>query len=274
MNSCSLTSSFLISPPICKFHPQLQIKLQPTFHHLCGNGVKLSSSISMTRKSTMLIKATDSSSNIDAPVALPEDSASDIPIEEIIEKDWSVLDFDISSSREQFKRNIGRVISAGRIGEGSSVLVSTASEEFVDCLVDSTRFKSLLVIHDSLLTLVCIKEKYDKVKCWQGEVIYVPERWTPLDVVFLYFLPALPFKLDEILGALAKKCSPGGRVIISHPQGREVLEQQRQQYPDIVVSDLPDKTNLQMVAAARSFDVAEFVDEPGFYLVVLVCSEG
>ncbi|XLU20350.1 hypothetical protein S245_056416, partial [Arachis hypogaea] len=91
------------------------------------------------------------------------------------------------------------------------VLVSTGSEEFVDTLVGLCKF--LFVVHDSLLILALIKEKYDKVKCWQGEI-------TPLDVVFLYFLPALPFKLDEILGSLAKKCSPGGQVIISHPQGR------------------------------------------------------
>lgn len=61
-------------------------------------------------------------------------------------------------------------------------------------------------------------------------------------------------------------------MIISHPKGKEVLEQQRKQYPDVVVSDLPNKTYLQSVAAAHSFDVAEFVDEPGLYLAILICS--
>ncbi|KAG4916031.1 hypothetical protein JHK87_053588 [Glycine soja] len=152
----------------------------------------------------------------------------------------------------------------------SRVLVSTGSEDFVDTLVGLT--PSVFVVHDSLLTLACIKEKYDRVKCWQGEIIYVPEKWAPFDAVFLYFLPALAFKLDQILGSLAGKCATGGRVIISHPKGREVLEQQRKQYPDVVVSDLPDKTYLQSVAAAHSFDVAEFVDEPGLYLAILICS--
>jgi hypothetical protein len=67
----------------------------------------------------------------------------------------------------------------------------------------------LLIVHDSLFLLACVKEKYDKVKCWQGELIHVSEKWAPLDVVFLYFLPALPFKLDEVLGSLAKRFSPG-----------------------------------------------------------------
>ena len=152
-----------------------------------------------------LLQATDS--NTDAPVSFPEGSASVVHIEEVIEKDWSVLDSVESSSGGEFKRSIDRIISAGRVEESSRVLVSTASEEFVDCLVGSC--KSLFVVHDSLLILACIKEKYDKIKCWQGEIVYVPEKWAPLDVVFLYFLPALPFKLDDILGSLAKKCSPG-----------------------------------------------------------------
>lgn len=98
-------------------------------------------------------------------------------------------------------------MSAGKVQEGSRVLVSTGSEDFVDSLVGLT--SSLFVVHDSLLVLACIKEKYDRVKCWQGEIVHVPEKWAPFDAVFLYFLPALPFKLDQILGSLAGKCAPG-----------------------------------------------------------------
>lgn len=58
-------------------------------------------------------------------------------------------------------------------------------------------------------------------------------------------------------------------MVISHPKGREVLKQQQQQYPDVIISDLPDKTTLQKVAANHSFEMVEFVDEPGFYLAVL-----
>ncbi|KAK7336670.1 hypothetical protein VNO77_17216 [Canavalia gladiata] len=271
MNSLSLGSFVHISPPPCKFRPLLQTKHQPILHTLCSTALNLSPT-SLTSKLTLL-RATDS--NTDAPVSIPEEegTASFFPIEEIIEKDWSVLDCGEPGLGGVFKRSIERIINAGKVEDSSRVLVSTGSEDFVDCLVDSAPCKSLFVVHDSLLILACVKEKYDKVKCWQGEILHVPEKWAPFDVVFLYFLPALPFKLDDILGSLAKKCLPGGRVIISHPKGREVLEQQRQQHPEVVVSDLPDETCLQRVAAAYSFDLAEFVDEPGLYLAVLSARE-
>ncbi|KAK7285454.1 hypothetical protein RJT34_20227 [Clitoria ternatea] len=266
MNSLSLSSSISISPPVCKFRPFPQTK----HHSLNYNTVNLSH-FSLTSKPTSL-RATDSSS-IDAPVSLPEEGApSFVHIPEITEKDWSVLDFGEPGSMKEFGRSVERIISAGKVEESSKVLVSTGSEEFVDCLVGLAPCQSLFVVHDSLLILAFVKEKYDKVKCWQGEILHVPQKWAPFDVLFLYFLPALPFKLDEILASFATKCSPGGRVVISHPKGREVLEQQRQQHPDIIVSDLPDKNYLQSVAASHSFDVAEFVDEPGLYLAVLISS--
>ncbi|XVE75748.1 hypothetical protein DITRI_Ditri12bG0117800 [Diplodiscus trichospermus] len=197
-----------------------------------------------------------------------EGAVSVIDIEDFYEKDWSFLDLDELNS-EQSKEKFDHITSAGDIKETSRVLVSIGSEGFVDHLVESSPSQLLLVVHDSIFVLAGIKEKYDEVKCWQGELIHVPEKWSPLDVVFLYFLPALPFKLDQIFVALAKHCSQGARLVISHPQGREVLEQQRKQFPDVIIADLPEKMTLQKVAADHSFEMTEFVDEPGFYLAVL-----
>lgn len=66
----------------------------------------------------------------------------------------------------------------------------------------------------------------------------------------------------------------GARVVISHPDGKGVVEELKQQYPDVVVSDLPKKTTLQNTAANHSLEVVEFVDEPQFYLAVMRLNEG
>lgn len=138
-----------------------------------------------------------------------EGVVSVVNFEDLVEKDFSFLDSNEFSSIEEHDQNIRRIISSGEIAESSQVMVSISSEGFVDQLFDSAPCRNLLVVHDSILTLAYIKEKYDKVKCWQGEVIYVPEQWGPFDVVFLYYLPAMPFELDAIFGALSKCCVPG-----------------------------------------------------------------
>ncbi|KAF5184815.1 Dna-directed rna polymerase subunit beta [Thalictrum thalictroides] len=183
----------------------------------------------------------------------------------LLEKDWSFLESDHLNSPQ--KSNF--IISEAQIDSNSRVLVSIPSEDFVDRLVHSSKCKLLLVVHDSLFVLAGIKEKHDLVKCWQGELIYVPEKWGPFDVVFLCYLPALPFDLHQIFHTIAKRCLPGARLVISFSQGREVVDQQRKEYTDVVVSDLPQKQNLEKVAADNSFEITKFVDEPGFYLAVL-----
>ncbi|PON56318.1 S-adenosyl-L-methionine-dependent methyltransferase [Trema orientale] len=211
-----------------------------------------------------------SSSSVGEDIYPNEGSIPAIEFEDITEKDWSFLDPDDLVSDQDYGHKLNRIIASGQIESGSRVVVSAGAEGFVDRLVDSSSPCSLLlVVHDSLFVLAGIKEKYDKVKCWQGELLYVPEKWAPLDVVFLYFLPALPFGLDQVFGVLAKHCSPGARLVISHPQGREVLEQQRKKYPDVIISDLPKKSVLQKAASDHSFDLVEFVDDSGFYLAVL-----
>lgn len=196
----------------------------------------------------------------------PEETVSMVDFHE---KDWSFLE---SMETEQTQK-LEKIIKAGEVTESSRVLVSFSSEAFVDRLVESSPSQLLLIVHDSLFMLACVKEKYDKVKCWQGEFIYVPEKWAPLDVVFLYFLPALPFGLDEVFKTLSQRCSSGARVVISHPQGREGLEQQRKEFPDVVVSDLPDESTLKTVAKKHSFELTQFVDEQGLYLAVLTFSK-
>ncbi|KAI3677028.1 hypothetical protein L1987_86646 [Smallanthus sonchifolius] len=198
--------------------------------------------------SSFSIKSTFSSPKSTTCAATPiEGTVSVINFEDFVEKDWSFLDAD----------------------DDSKVLISTGSEGFVDQVVETCSCKQLLVVHDSLFVLACIKEKYDKVKCWQGELIFVPEKWAPFDVVFLYFLPGLPFELNQVFDALSKVCSPGARIVISHPKGREMLEQQKAENPDVVVSDLPDKSTLESVASHQPFTMVDFVDHQGFYLAVL-----
>uniref|UniRef100_A0A5B6Z0U6 Uncharacterized protein n=1 Tax=Davidia involucrata TaxID=16924 RepID=A0A5B6Z0U6_DAVIN len=270
MNSIFLPSSLLpLRPPLRQSAPCFHF--QPRYnccYHNHSTGHRLSF-LSLPSTFISLHSLRNHQSCIGATIPSNEGAVSVINVEDFMEKDWSFLDTDETNSDEQLKQKIDRIISAGEIGETSKVLVSIGSEGFVDRIVDSSPCQLLLVAHDSLFVLAGIKEKYDKVKCWQGELIYVPEKWAPFDVVFLYFLPAFPFKLGQVFEALARHCLPGARLVISHPQGREVVEHQRRQYPDVVISDLPDEMTLQNVAADHSFEIVEFEDEPGFYLAVL-----
>lgn len=62
-------------------------------------------------------------------------------------------------------------------------------------------------------------------------------------------------------------------MVISHPEGRQVLDQQRREFPGAVISDLPDKAALLSVATKHSFTVTEFTDDDKLFLAVLKFKE-
>lgn len=205
MNSLYLSSSAPVSSLSCK--SSLCLLKKPQYicsSNLCFNGYNRAI-LSYLLKPKSLFPVSTHQTSIGS--TLPSDEGV-VSVMDLIEKDWSFLDSDELNSDENIQK-IDHIISAGEINHSSRVLVSIGSEGFVDRVVASSPCSFFLVVHDSLFVLACIKEKYDEVKCWQGELIYVPEKWAPLDVVFLYFLPALPFTLDQVFRALADRCSPG-----------------------------------------------------------------
>lgn len=271
MNSLLLPSSLLLSSSSHKMSPLIPSISQcyPYSHHSYHvNHLSCFpfSSAQISSPSSKILRL----SSVGATIPSSDGSVSVINFEDFVEKDWSFLESDNINSIEEHNQKINQILAVGDIGDNARVMVSVGSEEFVDRVVDhSSQCDLLLIVHDSLFVLAGIKEKYDKVKCWQGELIYVPEKWAPFDVVFLYFLPGLPFDLAQIFGALSKCCSPGARVVISHLQGREAAELQKKDYPDVAVSELPDKMTLESISAHYSFKLGDFVDEPRFYLAVL-----
>ncbi|ERN11166.1 uncharacterized protein LOC18439356 [Amborella trichopoda] len=190
------------------------------------------------------------------------------PFSDFVEKDWSFLEFDHVNTNEEIEEKSKRIIEAAAIRDDSKVLVCLGTEDFVDRVRASSQCQ-LLVVHYSLYVLAGVKEKYDTVRCWQGDIVDVPAKWAPFDAIFLCFFPALPCSLDRLFGALVERCSPGACVVISYAQGREIVERQRQRYPEMVTSDLPDKDTLEKLAAANSFQITDFIDEPNFYLATL-----
>ena len=60
--------------------------------------------------------------------------------------------------------------------------------------------------------------------------------------------------------------------MIASVHGREGVRLHREEYPDMVTSDLPERSSLEQAAEKNSFRVLEFVDESSFYLSVLELS--
>ncbi|XP_074576800.1 uncharacterized protein LOC141833295 [Curcuma longa] len=202
--------------------------------------------------------------------SLSPPSASSLPLGEIVERDWSFVEDDATNSDEQRADKARRIIAAADFETGSRVLAAFPTASFVDRLVESAPCEHMVAIHESLFVLAMIKEGHDRVRCWQGGIDVVPEKFSPFDSVFVCYFPGMGVTIETLLASVAGKCSPGARVVLSFDQGREVIEQKhKQQFPDLVTNNLPDRISLEQTAREHLFQIIEFVDEPTFYLAVL-----
>lgn len=138
------------------------------------------------------------------PLTTLSDDSSTSPVTDIVERDWSFLE-----PNQTLLHEADRIIAAAGIRPDSKVLTVIPSVGFVNRLVESFPCELLVATHESLLVLAKIKENHDSVRCWQGGIDAVPERFGPFDVVFLCYFPAMGVSIDQALGYLAARCSEG-----------------------------------------------------------------
>ncbi|KAJ0987541.1 hypothetical protein J5N97_005897 [Dioscorea zingiberensis] len=239
----------LVPLPLLHLHPRFQPRYQ---------------TLTLTRFSPSRSRSTPLRLSSPSHSALSDDPPI-FPVADVVERDWSFLEPD-----QGLLHGTDRIIASARIQPDSKVLAVTPSVGFVDSLVESSTCELLAATHESLLVLAMIKENHDSVRCWQGGIDAVPERFGPFDVVFLCYFPAMNLSIDRILSYLSGRCSEGARLVVGYERGREIVEQQhRQLYPDLVTSVLPHRVCLEKAAPSYSFEVTDFVDEPTFYLAVL-----
>nr|CAB3501488.1 unnamed protein product [Digitaria exilis] len=241
-------------------HPSPRVRSQPQLQSQPPNPKPLRLGLSVT-----LTPATA------APrlAAVPDGVA----IADVVEKDWSFL--------ESAGGGLQRALAAGALSPSSRVLAVTPTAAFVGALLASTPCDLLVAAHESLYVLAGVKEEHDEVRCFHlegggggrggGVVEAVPERFNDFDVVFVCYFPGMGISAAALLKSLAKRCSKGETraKIVMFLEDRQNFEQHRREHPDVVTSDLPNKSSLEKASSGNKYEIIDFVDEPTLYLAVL-----
>ncbi|XP_078439453.1 uncharacterized protein LOC144709708 [Wolffia australiana] len=207
------------------------------------------------------------------PRPLPRLSAvSAVHFEELVERDWSFLDSSPAAKKSHRISVFDVIIAAAGLSPDSRALACFPAAGFIDRIAEVCPCQLLIATHDSLFLLAEIKENHDSVRCWQGGVDAVPERFSPFDSAFVCYFPAMGVSIAELLRSLARRCSPGARVVIGCEHGRDGVKRHREEHPDVVTSDWPSKSDLEQATKENNFQIVELVDESSVYRAVLQLS--
>lgn len=112
-----------------------------------------------------------------------------------------------------------------------------------------------------------VKGKYPRVTTHQCDVkdMRLPDE--SLDVVFINACFSNIMDKSGSLKNLHRMLRPKGRLVISHPLGREFIVELKKHTP-FHLDLLPDKADAKTLLEPHGFEITIFRDEPEFYLLV------
>eukprot|EP00271_Cylindrocystis_brebissonii_P006500 TRINITY_DN19276_c0_g1_i1.p1 TRINITY_DN19276_c0_g1~~TRINITY_DN19276_c0_g1_i1.p1 ORF type:complete len:586 (-),score=102.93 TRINITY_DN19276_c0_g1_i1:654-2411(-) len=164
-----------------------------------------------------------------------------------------------------------QIVNASGAGPGLRVLDVGAGTGALTPYLYTAGVSDITAVDLSIMMLAELKEKYDEVRCWHGDVADLPDEFGPFDIVFFNAMFGNVYEPLETLKAAARLSKPGATIVISHPLGAAFVEKLRSASPLVVPRGLPDSQQLQELVAGTDgqLQLVELRDEPHYYLARL-----
>ncbi|MCI0421593.1 MAG: class I SAM-dependent methyltransferase [Acidobacteria bacterium] len=162
---------------------------------------------------------------------------------------------------------LGQIVSAARLRRGEVVLdVGTG----VGVLIPLIKF-----YHPSVI-LVCdlaekmlqrVREKYPEVRTYHADITLLTLDAASVDVIFMNAMYGNIADKPHACQNAAQMLRPGGRLVVSHPEGRAFVDQLRVT-SDLFIESLPTREEFQDLVRPLGLEVVTYRDEHQLYLMV------
>ena len=161
------------------------------------------------------------------------------------------------------------IVSAAGIEEGDSVLdVGTGTGALIP-LILARNPRSVEACDLSGEMLRRARNRYgDQVTCHLRDMMDMAGEVDPVDVVIINACFGNMYDQGAAIGAAATMLVPGGRLVISHPMGRDFSRRLHEGDAQLVPHLLPDEARTRALLQDTGLEFVRFTDEPLLYLAV------
>ena len=108
----------------------------------------------------------------------------------------------------------------------------------------------------------------DKVTFLQSDVVDVPAELGPFNAVFCNAMFGNVFDQRQTVEAIENLLAVSGRLVISHPMGRDFVRRLKAGSPQYNLKELPDEPALVRLVNGTGLSVTRYVDEPDLYVAI------
>jgi len=144
------------------------------------------------------------------------------------------------------------------VGTGTGVLIP---------LIQSYQPAAVLACDVAEKMLQRVQDRYPLVHTYHADIISLALASTSVDAIFMNGMYGNIADKPAACGNSSRMLRSGGRLVVSHPEGRAFVDQLRAT-SDLFIESLPTKEEFEALLGKLGLEVIAYRDEPKLYLMV------
>src|SRR5271166_4843623 len=159
------------------------------------------------------------------------------------------------------------IVASAELSPGAVVLdVGTGAGVLIP-LIQSYQPSTVLAcdVAEKMLQRVC--DKYPGVRIYHNDIASLDLASTSVDAIFMNGMYGNIADKSAACSNAARMLRLGGRLVVSHPEGRAFVDQLRAT-GDLFIESLPTRKEFETILEPLDLEVIAYRDEPKLYLMV------
>ena len=171
--------------------------------------------------------------------------------------------FDVPQPKDVMDR-VRQIVASADLRPGEAVLdVGTGT----GVLVPPYRPSHVLACDLAEHMLARVRKNHPNVLAFQCDIVRSAVRAASLDVIFMNAMFGNIADKPTACSNAAQALRPGGRLIVSHPEGRAFVDQLRAA-GDLFIESFPTREEFQALLAPTGLEVVSYQDEPKLFVML------
>ena len=159
------------------------------------------------------------------------------------------------------------IVAAAELHPGAVVLDVGTGVGVLIPLIQSYQPSAVLACDVAEKMLQRVQDKYPLVRTYSLGIASLDLASTSVDAVFMNGMYGNIADKPAACRNAARMLRPGGRLVVSHPEGRTFVDQLRET-SDLFIESLPTKEEFEALLGLLDLEVIAYRDEPKLYLMV------
>jgi ubiquinone/menaquinone biosynthesis C-methylase UbiE len=174
--------------------------------------------------------------------------------------------FDRSQPQEVMAR-LREIVSSAGLRPGEVVLDVGTGVGVLIPLIQSYQPAAVLACDVAEQMLQRVQDKYPAVRIYRADIALLDLASTGLDAIFMNGMYGNIADKPAACRNAARMLRSGGRLVVSHPEGRAFIDQLRAS-SDLFIEPFPTREEFEVLLEPLGFEVITYRDEPKLYLMV------